>query len=335
MRTSVILAAFGLAIAALPRGGLSAAVSGADGAYLVRNGLLLRVQTDATERDRVVGSHAVPIGHPVHEFLGRLPGNRLVASLGTPERLGSLIHQRGVDVAILSADGAVDSVVAENAVRAYPSPDGSKIAVIDIDYSLLIREDGSRHNVPIPGRTVLAAWSPDGGKLCVTAYPEDWSPQALSNPDSPEELLRLLNSDLYIVDVATGGIDRLTDHPASDYGAVFSPDGRQVVFISTRSGHHAFHLADLATREIRQVTNRDRYAVPIARSDTITWLGSGDEIVYESQEDMTTNGIRSLRVDGTDPRLLGTGRQPQVTAGGQRVFFLGDDGNVRSADVGP
>ena len=334
-RAFLLLTSVVALIAPLARGASPLGSPGEIGACFVRDGRLLRATDDLVRRDRAIPVETVPAGETVHEFLGVLPGNRLLVSIGEPTLLGSLIHERGVDIVVIEAGGAIESVVARNAVRAYPSPDGSKIVAIGIDYSLFVDENGSWRPVPIPGRAVLAAWSPDGEKLCVTAYPEDWSPHRLTNPDSPEEFLRLLNSDLYLVDVAAGSVERLTDHSASDYGAVFSPDGWQLMFISTRCGHHAFHLMDLATRDVRQLTNRDRYEVPIARSDTITWIEAGDRIVYESQEDMTTNGIRALRADGTEPRLLGAGRQPRVTADGGCVLYLGDDGLVRSVEVGP
>ena len=314
-------------------GASSAGLSARTGPWFVRDGRLLRAAQESGQRDRAIAVETVLVAERVHEFLGDLPGNRLLVSLGEPVLLGSLIHERGVDIAVLDPDGTILSVVARNAVRAYPSPDGAKIAVIDIDYSLRIHEGAKRRPVPIPGRTVLAAWSPDATKLCASAYPAAWSPHRLANPDSPEEMLRLLNSDLYLFDVATGGVEKLTDHPAPDYGAVFSPDGSQLLFISTRCGHHAFHRLDFDTRKIAQLTNLDGYDIPIARSDTIAWIEAGGRIVYESQEDMTTNGIRSLRADGTEPRLLGTGRQPRLTPGGDRVVFLDEDGLARSVEI--
>lgn len=48
--------------------------------------------------------------------------------------------------------------------------------------------------------------------------------------------LRPPNMDIYLFDEPGGTSQRLTDHPALDYNAVFSPDGRWIVFTSERAG---------------------------------------------------------------------------------------------------
>ena len=45
---------------------------------------------------------------------------------------------------------------------------------------------------------------------------------------------------------------RLTDHPGLDYEAVFSPDGRWVVFTSERRGHPDLYIIDLENIAQRQ-----------------------------------------------------------------------------------
>ena len=43
--------------------------------------------------------------------------------------------------------------------------------------------------------------------------------------------------DLYVTDVKTLQSRRLTDHPALDYNGAFSPDGKQIAFVSERDGN--------------------------------------------------------------------------------------------------
>lgn len=57
--------------------------------------------------------------------------------------------------------------------------------------------------------------------------------------------LRPPNMDIYLFDEPGGTPQRLTNHPALDYNAVFSPDGRWVVFTSERSGSPDLYALEL------------------------------------------------------------------------------------------
>lgn len=57
--------------------------------------------------------------------------------------------------------------------------------------------------------------------------------------------LRPANWDLYVFPKSGMTPQRLTDHPSPDYNAVFSPDGRYVVFCSERRGNPDLFVLDL------------------------------------------------------------------------------------------
>jgi Tol biopolymer transport system component len=57
--------------------------------------------------------------------------------------------------------------------------------------------------------------------------------------------LRPPNMDIYLFDEPGGTPQRLTDHPALDYNAVFSPDGRWIVFTSERPGGPDLYALEL------------------------------------------------------------------------------------------
>ena len=63
------------------------------------------------------------------------------------------------------------------------------------------------------------SWSPDGKKLALT----------LSGNNG--------NLDIYLLDLGTQALTRLTDDPGIDTEAVFTPDGSAIYFTSDRSGN--------------------------------------------------------------------------------------------------
>ena len=68
-----------------------------------------------------------------------------------------------------------------------------------------------------------------------------------SEPDPP---------NLYRIHPDGSGLDRLTDDPAYDDQGAFSPDGKQVVFVSTRAAGTAnLWMLDVVTRQARPLTS--------------------------------------------------------------------------------
>ncbi len=73
------------------------------------------------------------------------------------------------------------------------------------------------------------------------------------SPDGQSIVFDMLG-DLYLIPFAGGDATRLTSGMAFDAQPRFSPDGKQVVFVSDREGADNIHLLDLATREVTAVT---------------------------------------------------------------------------------
>jgi len=59
------------------------------------------------------------------------------------------------------------------------------------------------------------------------------------------------------------GVERLTDDPAYDDQAAFSPDGKQIVFVTTRAGGTVdLWILDPETRKAKPLTSRARWRLP-------------------------------------------------------------------------
>jgi dipeptidyl aminopeptidase/acylaminoacyl peptidase len=108
-------------------------------------------------------------------------------------------------------------------------------------------------------------------------------------------------SDLYIVDIATGTLDRLTDDYYDDRDPAWSPGGARIAFTSDRGplGEHGLHnifLLDIESGDIRYLTQDSvGYASP-------AWSADGRLLACTSDRDGTHN-LHAIRVDEAQGKL--------------------------------
>ncbi|MBI4054831.1 MAG: PD40 domain-containing protein [Elusimicrobia bacterium] len=87
------------------------------------------------------------------------------------------------------------------------------------------------------------AVSPDGRTLVYSSE--------VSVPEDPEHPFQ---RDLFLLDLASGKSQRLTDLPLNEEDPSFSPDGRRVLFVSDRDGVRDLYELDLESRRILRLT---------------------------------------------------------------------------------
>jgi TolB protein len=80
-----------------------------------------------------------------------------------------------------------------------------------------------------------AAWSPRGDKLAYTSRVEG-------------------RFDIVVLDLATGGVTRLTHGEGNSENPRWSPDGRHIVFASDRSGTWDIYTMSADGRVVRRLT---------------------------------------------------------------------------------
>ncbi|MBV8819247.1 MAG: PD40 domain-containing protein, partial [Acidobacteriaceae bacterium] len=98
--------------------------------------------------------------------------------------------------------------------------------------------DGTNEHAITPADSMSynPAWSPKGDWIAFTSE-------------------RAGSADLFRMHPDGSGLERLTDHPAFDDQAAFSPDEQHIVFVSTRAdGYANLWILDLATRATRPLT---------------------------------------------------------------------------------
>jgi Tol biopolymer transport system component len=78
-----------------------------------------------------------------------------------------------------------------------------------------------------------------------------WLPQWA--PDS-RRFAVASNFDIYVVDIVTGIVHNVSNHPVDDGSPVWSPDGRQLVFVSHRDDNYELYLFDVETGALCNLT---------------------------------------------------------------------------------
>ncbi len=166
--------------------------------------------------------------------------------------------------------------------------------------SLLNLDTGQREVVGnFDGMSFAPRFSPDGNKV-VMAVARDG------------------NSDIYLMDLRTRSLNRLTSGPGIDISPSFSPDGRQIVFESDRSGRQQLYVMGASGGSATRITFGDgSYATP-------SWSPRGDYIAFTKQNGGQFS-IGVVEPDGSGERILSTGYRveaPTWAPNGRVIAFF-------------
>jgi serine/threonine protein kinase len=125
------------------------------------------------------------------------------------------------------------------------------------------------------------------------------------------------NMDIWQIDLETGSVSRLTDHPGIDWDPAFTPDGKGLIWSSNRTGNPEVYISDAEGAGVRQVTRDGRSA------ENPTMTADGQWIVYSSGDDVK-RGIWKIHPDGNAAMSLASGPyfNPEVSPDGQYALFV-------------
>ncbi len=105
------------------------------------------------------------------------------------------------------------------------------------------------------------------------------------------------NSDIYTLDLRSGGLSQLTNSPSIETAPSFSPDGSQIVFESDRTGGQQIYVMPASGGEGTRISGGEgRYGTPV-------WSPRGDYIAFTKQNAGRFH-IGVMRTDGSEERLL-------------------------------
>ena len=151
-------------------------------------------------------------------------------------------------------------------------------------------------SVPILG-ALLAAATP--GAAVGEAAPVRPIPSLSQPAVSPDgsSIVFSAGGDLWSVPLAGGVARLLVAHPAQDSRPLWSPDGRSLAFVSSRTGNGDIYLFTVATGEVRRLTWDDEPEVVDA------WSRDGQWIYFSSpSHDIgNMNDIYRVRPEGGTP----------------------------------
>lgn len=209
------------------------------------------------------------------------------------------------DIALVDRSGRnqrmLTSTAADEGGPAF-SPDGQLIAFdsnaggsFDI---WVMRRDGTgvRQLTTDPARDVSPVWSPDGRKIAfmssrdnpefdlyemnadgsgvrrLTTESSNWFPQY--SADATRLAFHRMR-DVHVMDLGTSAITRLTTEPANGMHPSWSPDGRQMAFMSWRNGRtELFRMnADGSGQELL-------WSMPDGDAVDPRWSPSGDAVAF-------------------------------------------------------
>jgi dipeptidyl aminopeptidase/acylaminoacyl peptidase len=250
------------------------------------------------------------------------------------------------------------------------SPDGQSIAyrgrASDRAGLVVARPDGtgarflaemSGTNSPLPTTGKTVAWSPDGKRIAfVSAVPGPETADAtgdpivitryLYKPDAAEGLTRFNDNrrlHIFVVDVASGRVEQLTDGTHYEHSIDWSPAGEEIAFISNREPNEdQFFNYDLFTLKVADKSIRRLTSTENAEYHP-RWSPDGKSIAYQAtkrgltdlETTMEDTHVWAINADGTNRREIGRGidnRQgaPEWTSNGAAVMFtVQERGNTR------
>ena len=274
----------------------------------------------------------------------RVGGKRFVAT-GASLRNAAHMVSDFVYESILGVRGAFATRVAYVAVQGQARSQHFQLIVADSD------GEGPRVILESSQPIMSPAWSPDDQWLAYVSFENRLSAVYIQrvrtgerrlvsqrlgvngapafSPDGSRLALTLSGSggnlDIWLLDLATQGLTRLTDDPAVDTEPTWSPDGKSIYFTSDRAGGPQIYKLDVANpKRVQRVTfgsgydARPRVAPDATKLAFVTREGGNYRIAVQ---DLASGTVSVLSHGSLD-------ESPSFAPNGATIIYAGRDGAI-------
>ncbi|MCP9771017.1 hypothetical protein EGI22_24190 [Lacihabitans sp. LS3-19] len=201
------------------------------------------------------------------------------------------------------------------------------------------------------GRTTCSFYMPNGKEIIYASTHENGGDACPMPPDMGKKYLWAVYEtfDIYVSDLKGKVKRRLTDTPGYDAEATVSPDGKSIVFTSTRNGDLDLYIMDIDGKNVRQITHELGYdggAFFSPDSKKLVFRASrfnSEEEREEYKENLKKNlvaptnmEIFTCNVDGSDlKQITNLGKAnwaPYFTPKGDKIIFASNHHSQRGYD---
>ncbi|GAB2630815.1 hypothetical protein GCM10027035_26850 [Emticicia sediminis] len=201
------------------------------------------------------------------------------------------------------------------------------------------------------GRTTCSFFMPNGKEILYGSTHEGGGHACPPVPDMGKKYLWAIydSFDIYVADLKGKVKRRLTNTPGYDAEATVSPDGKKIVFTSTRNGDLDLYIMDIDGKNVKQITNELGYdggAFFSPDSKKLVFRASrfsSEEEKTEYKENLKKNlvaptnmEIFTCNVDGSDlkqiTKLGKANWAPYFTPKGDKIIFASNHHSQRGYD---
>ena len=257
-----------------------------------------------------------------------------VVSTNTPGRIAFVSERDGnPEIYVMDVDGSNQTRLTHNFTEIkddFPnwSPDGRKIAFVsnrDGNPEIYVMDADGRHQTNLTNNKTgdfYPVWSPDGTKMAFASDRDGYAQLYVMNVDGSDATLipnTQLDSGQYnSFGNSYIGISLSYSH---DPGISWSPDGRQLVYSSERSGRSRIYIVELSDGSNSTLSAEDSFG----REFDPDWSPDGKKIAFYSDRGSASQ-IYLMSTDGSNQTLL-TNKEdpasisPSWTADGSKLVF--------------